>query len=77
MRYIGSDYTGYVDKQRSTIGWIYTFSGCAISWRSILQDCTSVSTTEAEYVGASEACKEAIWLTHLVGDLDLEQKLPG
>ena len=65
-----------MDNQRSTTGWIYTFAGCAISWRSILQDCTSISTTEAEYVAASEACKEAIWLTRLVGDFGLEQELP-
>ncbi|MCO5564617.1 hypothetical protein L7F22_018282 [Adiantum nelumboides] len=34
------------------------------------------STTEAEYVALSEACKEAIWLTRLVKDLGLEQCLP-
>ena len=74
--YVDSDYAGCVDNRRSTTGWIYTFAGSAISWRSVLQDCMSISTTEAEYVAASEACKEAIWLTRLVGDLGLEQKIP-
>ena len=71
-----SDYAGCVDNCRSTTGWIYTFVGSAISWRSVLQDCTSISTTEVEYVVASEACKEAIWLTHLVGEIGLKQELP-
>ena len=42
----------------------------------MLQDCTLVSTTEAEYVAASEACKEAIWLARLVGDLGIKVQLP-
>ena len=71
-----SDYVGCVDTRRSTTGWMYTFAGSTISWRSVLQDCTSVSTTEAEYVAASEACKEAIWLSCLVGEFGLEQKIP-
>ncbi|MCO5594036.1 hypothetical protein L7F22_048055 [Adiantum nelumboides] len=44
--------------------------------RSVLQDCTSISTTKAEYVALSEACKEPIWLARLVKDLGLEQCLP-
>ncbi|MCO5593233.1 hypothetical protein L7F22_047240 [Adiantum nelumboides] len=74
--YVDSDYAGCVDNRKSTTGWIYTFAGFAISWRSILQDCTSIFTTEAEYVALSEACKEAIWLARLVKDLGLEQCLP-
>ncbi|MCO5605949.1 hypothetical protein L7F22_060135 [Adiantum nelumboides] len=69
--YVDSDYADFVDSR-----WIYTFAGSAISWRSALQDCTSISTTEAEYVALSEACKEAIWLARLVKDLGLEQCLP-
>jgi hypothetical protein len=30
-----------------------------------LQDCTTTSTTEAEYVAALDAAKEALWLTRL------------
>jgi hypothetical protein len=36
-----------------------------ISWRSKLQDCTATSTTEAEYIAASDASKEALWLGRL------------
>ncbi|MCO5551867.1 hypothetical protein L7F22_005373 [Adiantum nelumboides] len=73
--YVDSDYAGSVDSRKSTTGWIYTFAGSAISWRSVLQDCTSISTTKPEYVALSEACKEAIWLARLVKDLGLEQCL--
>ncbi|MCO5604212.1 hypothetical protein L7F22_058375 [Adiantum nelumboides] len=73
--YVDSDYVRCVDSHKSTTGWIYTFAGFAISWRSILKDCTSNSIIEAEYIALSEACKEAIWLARLVKDLGLEQCL--
>ncbi|RVW66263.1 Retrovirus-related Pol polyprotein from transposon TNT 1-94 [Vitis vinifera] len=41
----------------------------AISWRSIKQTCVADSTMEAEYVAASEAAKEAVWLRNFLLDL--------
>ena len=35
-----------------------------------------MSTIETEYVAASEACKEAIWLARLVGDLGINVEMP-
>ena len=35
---------------KSTSSYIFTPSGDAISWRSKLQECTTVSTIEAEYI---------------------------
>ncbi|KAH7429742.1 hypothetical protein KP509_09G063700 [Ceratopteris richardii] len=71
--YTDSDYACCVDNRKSTSGYIFHFAGGAISWRSRLQECTTVSTTEAEYVAASEACKEALWLSRLACDMGLPQ----
>ncbi|MCO5602098.1 hypothetical protein L7F22_056226 [Adiantum nelumboides] len=74
--YSDSDYAGDVDKRRSTSGYVFTLAGGAIPWQSQLQDCITQSTTEAEYVAANEACKEAIWLGRLVVDLGIKVEMP-
>ena len=33
----------------------------------------SLSTAEAEFVSASEACKELVWLGHLLQEINAEQ----
>ena len=66
--FIDSEYTGNPDNWMSTSGYVFTYGGHAISWRSKLQDCTTLSITEAEYIAASEATKEAIWLHQLLAD---------
>ncbi|MCO5579792.1 hypothetical protein L7F22_033654 [Adiantum nelumboides] len=74
--YTDSDYTGDLDKRRSTSGYVFTLAGGAISWRSRLQDCITQSTTEAEYVAANDACKKAIWLGRLVANLGIKVDMP-
>nr|GEW15332.1 hypothetical protein [Tanacetum cinerariifolium] len=39
-----------------------TFAGGAVSWQSRLQKCVALSITEVEYVAATKACKELLWL---------------
>ena len=41
------------------------------SWKSIKQSCIANSTIEVEYVVASEAAKEAVWLQKFVQDLEV------
>jgi len=71
--YVDSDYAGDLDKRRSLTGFVFTLSGCAISWNATLQSTVALSTTEVEYMAAAEAVKEAIWLRGLVSDLGLQQ----
>jgi hypothetical protein len=51
-----------MDNRRSTSGFVFLFNGAPVSWSSKLQQCVSFSTTEAEFVAASDTSKEAIWL---------------
>ena len=39
-----------------------------MSWRSSKQDTMADSTTEAEYIAASDAAKEAVWIKNFVLD---------
>lgn len=54
---------------RSTSGYIFLFGNGAISWSSKRQHCVALSTTEAEYMGAAHATKEAVWLLNLLDEL--------
>ena len=50
---------------RSTTGYNFISWGGAISWRSVKQKSTALSSCEAEYMAASEAAKEGVWCTRL------------
>ncbi|KAJ9567714.1 hypothetical protein OSB04_003680 [Centaurea solstitialis] len=58
-----------IDDFRSQLGYIFTLNGGAISWKSSKQDTIADSTTEAEYIAASDAAKEAVWLRNFLSDL--------
>jgi hypothetical protein len=60
--------------QRSTKGYDFTVGGTTISWISKLQKVVSLSTTEAEYVVATEASKEMIWLQRFMEELGKKQE---
>ncbi|GJX13820.1 retrovirus-related pol polyprotein from transposon TNT 1-94 [Tanacetum coccineum] len=69
--YADSDHAGdYVDR-KSTSG-ICTFAGCCLtSWFLKKQTALAISTTEAEYVSAGEACQQALWMKQALIDYDV------
>lgn len=67
--YSDSDYVGDLDTRRSTTGFIFTVNGSAIKWCLRRQSSVSKSTTEAEYIAASEATSELIWLKRLLHEI--------
>ena len=40
-----------------------------ISWANRKQDSIAQSTTEAEYIAASDVCKEVVWLKKLISNM--------
>jgi len=44
-----------------------------VSWFNKKQTSVALSTTEAEYIAACAACKEAVWLRKLLADLSGHQ----
>ena len=72
--YTDADMAGDIDARRSTSGYLMKFGGAAISWQSKLQKCVALSTTEAEYIAATEACKETLWLKKFLQELGMKQE---
>ena len=69
--------TGYTDASfqtdkddfRSQSGFVFCLNGGAVSWKSSKQATVADSTTEAEYIAASEAAKEAVWIKKFITEL--------
>ena len=74
LGYVDSDYAGDLDKRRSLTGYVFTLFGCTISWKATLQPVVALSTTEAEFIAATEAVKEALWLQGIIGELGVKQE---
>ena len=70
--YCDADYATDTDTRRSTSGYVFTLYGGAITWQSKRQPTVAASTTEAEYMAAAAAVKEALWLRQLFKDFGLE-----
>jgi hypothetical protein len=52
-------------------------NGGAVCWRSKLQSIIALSSTEAEYVGATPAVQEIIWLRDLLCELGITNTSPS
>ena len=67
--YTDSDFQSDPDDRKSTSGFVFTLNGGAVCWKSSKQGSTADSTTEAEYIAASEVAKEAVWIKNFVTEL--------
>lgn len=72
--YVDSDFIGDLDKSKSISGYMFMLNICLISWKASLQHVVILSSIEAEFIAATEAAKEAMWLKGLLNELWLYQK---
>lgn len=68
--------TGWVDadgsqeeNRRAISGYAYLIDGGAVSWNSKQQELVVLSTTEGEYVAATHAAKEGLWLRSFIAEV--------
>ncbi|GJS30506.1 retrovirus-related pol polyprotein from transposon TNT 1-94 [Tanacetum coccineum] len=57
-----ADHAGCVDTRKSTSGGIQILGDKLVSWMSKKQDCTAMSSAEAEYVALSASCAQVMWM---------------
>nr|GFC69005.1 uncharacterized mitochondrial protein AtMg00810-like [Tanacetum cinerariifolium] len=57
-----ADYAGCKDTFKSTSGGAQFPGEKLVSWSSKKQDCTALSTAEAEYVSLSACCAQVLWI---------------
>jgi hypothetical protein len=64
--YIDLDWAGCVNDRKSTSGCCFGLGSAVVSWFSRKQKSVALSSTEAEYMAASQASYEALWLPKLL-----------
>ena len=60
--YTDVDWAGNVEDRKSTSGCCFSLGSASISWMSRKQKSVALSIAEAEYIAASMASYEAVWL---------------
>ena len=60
--FVDADLAGYLDCLISTSGYVFNLFGGEISWMRKIQAVVVLSTTKVEYMVATHACKEEVWL---------------
>jgi hypothetical protein len=58
-----------VDDSKLQSGFVFCLNGGSMSFKSSKQDIVADSMMKAEYIAASEAAKEAIWIKKFVSEL--------
>jgi hypothetical protein len=74
MGYVDSDWAADIRHRRSISGIIFKLAGAAIAWKCRVQTTISLSSTEAEYLAASDAGKMALYLRSVLAELHVPQR---
>lgn len=74
LGYVDADWGNCLIDRRSYTGTAFVLSG-AISWESRKQRTVALSSTEAEYMGLTDAAKEAVYLIGFLKKLGFERQI--
>nr|GFB21191.1 retrovirus-related Pol polyprotein from transposon TNT 1-94 [Tanacetum cinerariifolium]GFB85448.1 retrovirus-related Pol polyprotein from transposon TNT 1-94 [Tanacetum cinerariifolium] len=67
--YTDAGYLTDADDLKSQTGYVFILNGGAVDWKSAKQSIFATSSTEAEYIAAFDASKEAVWVRKFISGL--------
>jgi hypothetical protein len=67
--YSDSDHAGDLDDRKGTTGMVFFLAKNLITWCSQKQSVVALSSCEAEYIAASAAACQGVWISRLLGDM--------
>jgi hypothetical protein len=74
--WVDSDFASDIDSRKSMTGYLMSLNGGPISWKSSRQGGVTLSSSEAEFVAASQAGQEVVYLRALLRGFGYTQKGP-
>lgn len=74
--YSDADFSQCPETRRSVTGYIFRMNKGAISWNSQRQHVVALSTSEAEYMAASDAARHLSWVRDFLFDVFYPQMSP-
>ena len=75
--YVDASFDTDPDDSKSQTRYVFLLNGGAVSWCSSKQSVVAGSTCEAEYIAASEAANEGVWMKEFISDLDVIPSASG
>eukprot|EP00961_Rhodomonas_salina_P031846 429319-Rhodomonas_salina.1 len=74
--WVDSDYASDPDTRKSVTSYVLSMNTALVSWKAKRQDCVTLSSAEAQYVAASMAGQEVIYLRAMLRGFGYEQARP-
>jgi hypothetical protein len=74
--YADADWASCTETRRSYMGYLFMLAGGAVAWKSSQLKSVTTSTCESEYVSASKASDEIVWLRRVLADAGAAQTRP-
>ena len=71
--YCDSDWAGDISGKKSTGAYIVLLNGGIVTWKSYKQKCTTVSSTEAEYIALSECAQKLHYERKVAHELGMDE----
>ena len=75
--YVDASFDTDPDDSKSQTTYVFLLNGGAISWCSSKQNVVAGSTCEVEYIAASEAANEGVWMKEFISDLGVVPSASG